>query len=119
MKKQDREKIYFKYGGLCAYSGTKLKDDWEADHINPLRRNLENIAPCQKIINHYKHSLSLEDFRHRVNNLHLQIAKLPKNPKTAKSQRRKDYMIEISRLFDITENKPFAGKFYFETINEH
>lgn len=31
-----RERIYNKFGGLCAYSGTPLEDDWQIDHICPV-----------------------------------------------------------------------------------
>lgn len=71
-----RERIYNKFGGLCAYSGTPLEPDWQIDHVIPVVRNWwdgtkmfpdadseENLVPTQKIINHYKGSLSLELFR--------------------------------------------------------
>jgi 5-methylcytosine-specific restriction endonuclease McrA len=35
MKKQLREEVYNKYGGLCAYTGKPLGDDWQIDHIHP------------------------------------------------------------------------------------
>lgn len=33
--KMDRQKIFEKFGGKCAYSGTDLKDDWQIDHMEP------------------------------------------------------------------------------------
>lgn len=36
-----RERIYNKFGGLCAYSGTPLEDDWQIEHIDPVIRNWE------------------------------------------------------------------------------
>lgn len=39
LTKKQREKVRMKYGGLCAYSGTPLKDDWQVDHVVPIVRN--------------------------------------------------------------------------------
>jgi hypothetical protein len=68
----------------------------------------------QKIINHYKHSISLEDYRERLITLHLRIAKLPKNPRTDKGMKRKDYLLKVASYFGITETNKFDGIFYFE-----
>jgi len=76
ISKKNRELIKQKFNGLCAYSGTVLEDDWQVDHIKPLLRGrrknkmlfedrdcIENMIPCQKIINHYKRALDIETFR--------------------------------------------------------
>lgn len=136
MKKRDR--IYNKYNGLCAYSGTPLKKDWQIDHIHPKCRahfydseamkkcckikgddinDEANLVPCQRIINHYKRALDLDTFRNNwLGRLHVRLRKLPKNPRTEKSIRHKEYLLEVAELFGITENKPFGRMFYFETI---
>jgi hypothetical protein len=130
MKKADRIKIFNKYNGLCAFSGTPLEDDWQIEHIEPVRRNIkqagclcpendcfENMIPVQKLINHYKHSLTLEEFRNwYLGNLHLTLKKLPKNPRTEKSIKRIAYILEIANYFGITEDKPFDKIFYFERL---
>lgn len=130
ISKKDRELIKMKFGGKCAYTGTDLKDDWQVEHIKPLFRNwwtntamfpeahkLENMVPVQKIVNHYKGSLDLETFRSWfLGGLHERLKKLPKNPKVEKSKRKKEYILEVARLFNISENNPFSGKFYFETL---
>jgi len=127
-----RDRIYNKFGGLCAYSGTPLEDDWQIEHINPVVRNWwtntamfkkndneDNMVPVQKIINHYKHSLTLHEFRTwLLGGLHERLAKLPKNPRTEKSRKHKEYLLKVARYFGITEDKPFNGKFYFETITD-
>lgn len=38
MKKEDRQKVFEKFGGRCAYSGTKLESDWQVDHVKPIVR---------------------------------------------------------------------------------
>ena len=129
ISKKNREIIKHKFGGKCAYTGTELMDDWQVDHMEPIERNwwtntaqksenhnINNMVPAQRIINHYKHSMDLESFRNFMMYFHQRIAKLPKNPKVEKSIKRKAYMLEVARLFDITPNKPFSGDFYYETI---
>jgi 5-methylcytosine-specific restriction endonuclease McrA len=127
--KIDREAIKAKYGGLCAYSGTPLKDDWQIDHIIPKATKLkayhniknhndpENLMPVQRIINHYKRSLSLSDFKSwYLGELHLRLKKLPKTTNSPTAIEHKRYLLEVAELFEITIDKPFGGKLYFETI---
>ena len=122
-----REKVYQKFGGKCAYSGTQLESDWQIDHMESKKINsylyseldvnrIENLLPCQKIINHYKRAFDLEMFRTYMKTFHLRIAKLPKNPKVKKSIKHKEYMLKVASYFGITETQPFLGKFYFETL---
>ena len=128
---KNRELIKNKFGGKCAYSGTALEPDWQIEHINPVVRDssggmlfnendcIENMVPVQKIINHYKHSLTLNDFRlYFLGKLHIRLKKLPKNPRTEKSRKRKEYLLKIAGYFGITEENPFNGKFYFETLQK-
>ena len=131
VSKKDREVIRQKFGGKCAYTGTELLDDWQIDHIEPVVRNwidgtvcyqgnhkLNNMIPAQRIINHYKHSQNLESFREFMMYFHKRLARYPKNPVVEKSVKRKAYVMEVARFFDITPEKPFSGKFYFENTME-
>lgn len=137
-----RERIYNKFGGLCAYSGTPpLKDDWQIDHMIPRslmrvndREELggyingewvkldsyndeNNLAPCQRIINHYKRAMEPHTFKEwRLSTLHERLKKLPKNPRVERSIRHKEYLLEVASYFDITPDKPFDGKFYYEKL---
>jgi len=133
ISKKTREMIKQKFNGKCAYTGTPLKDDWQVDHVEPLIRNwwdnttmnekahnIGNMVPTQKIVNHYKGSLSLETFRTwYLGGLHERLKKLPKNPKVEKSIKRKAYLLEVAQLFGIERDKPFSGTFYFETLPEN
>mgnify|MGYP003434777171 FL=1 len=128
MKK--RNIIFNKYNGKCAYCGTELKDDWQVDHVKPRimfeigsyqyegnPNDINNLVPCQKIINHYKRALDLETFRTWfLAGLHVRLKKLPKNPKVEKSIKKKAYLLEVAYLFGISEDSPFSGKFYFEKL---
>jgi 5-methylcytosine-specific restriction endonuclease McrA len=139
VNKKDREVIFYKFGGLCAYTGKPLGDDWEIDHIIPksyahwfnsdvmkkeLKTNLksvndiENLVPAIKIINHYKRGQTLEGFREYIKTLHLRLAKLPKNPKSEKCVNHKKYLLSVAELFDITKDNPWCGEFYFETLEK-
>jgi len=127
-----RDIIKNKFNGLCAYSGTPLEDDWQVDHIKPKimyyigscpyqgnPNDIDNLIPAQRIINHYKRSLPLEKFKSwYLGGLHLRLKKLLKNTKTELAKKRKEYLLKIASYFDITEDKPFSGKFYFETIQD-
>jgi len=124
MKKADREKIFNKFGGRCAYSGTALESDWQVDHVIPKQRcwflmidpdAIENMVPCQKIINRYKRSLSLEQFRNIwLGKLHVRLGKIPKNPRVVRSIKRIQYIQKVASYFGITKDIPFSGKFYME-----
>lgn len=132
ISKKQRELIRNKFGGRCAYSGTELEDDWQVDHVVPIIRNLkgpgalfeqghqnDNMVPCQKLVNHYKANLGLEEFRTwYLGELHLRLQKLPKNPRTYKGLKRKMRLFMIAKFFGITPERPFSGKFYFETFNQ-
>ena len=130
ISKKNRELIKQKFGGKCAYTGTELLPDWQIDHVKPRimyeigaypyegnPNDITNLVPCQKIVNHYKRALPLETFRNWfLAGLHERLEKLPKNPKVKKSIKRKAYLLEVAQLFGIEIDKPFSGRFYFETI---
>ena len=126
-QKIKRELIYNKFNGLCAYTGKPLEKDWQVDHIFPKGNfkykniggfedvnNIDNLLPTLKIVNHYKRCLDLEEFRKYMLSFHLRLAKLPKNTNVKATIRRKVYMYKIAEVFNITIDKPFIGKFYFE-----
>lgn len=37
-KKEDRQKIFDKFGGRCSYCGCELKKNWHCDHLEPVNR---------------------------------------------------------------------------------
>lgn len=69
MKKRDR--VYHKFGGLCAYCGDPIKrDELCVDHIKPLfdggESDISNLNPSCRKCNSIKQNLSIEDFRLRL-----------------------------------------------------
>lgn len=126
INKKTREQIYNKYNGMCAYSG-KLLEIWQVDHITPKYlykmgiakgdpNHIDNLIPCEYILNHYKRGYDLEEWRNFLLTFHLRLKKLPKNTNVENTKRRKLYMFKVAELMDITMDKPFTGKFYFETL---
>lgn len=120
-----RERIKAKFNGLCAYSGTPLEDDWETDHLHAVVRcphtktmmfpeldTEENLVPCQKAINRYKHSHDMETFRtYLLGDLHI---RLKKYPRSGKGLARRQRMEKIAAYFGITPENPFNQIFHFE-----
>lgn len=127
MSPKQRELIYNKFNGKCAYSGKQL-ETYQVDHITPKYRYVllgnrnrnpndpENLIPCEYILNHYKRGLDLEQWRKYLLTFHLRLAKLPKNTNSPSTQKRKDYMFKVADIMGITVDKPFNGVFYFETL---
>lgn len=74
LSKQERETIYQKTNGHCAYCGCELEfKDMQADHVQPFIQGgsdeLENLLPSCRSCNHYKSTLDLEEFRHYMQTL--------------------------------------------------
>ena len=84
--KKDREIIFNKYGGKCAYCGEPLQKGWHVDELLPVKRNhkydknkqkfvwdgtyehperlnINNQMPSCPSCNINKHSGSIEEFR--------------------------------------------------------
>lgn len=115
----NRQVIHDKFGGRCAYTGKPLGDDWQIDHVVPKRQggtdNDDNLVPVLAIANHYKRCLDNEKFKKwLLGGLHERLKKLPKNPRTERGRKRKEYLLKVADAFDIAEDKPFCGKLWFE-----
>jgi len=109
--KIDRQALWKRYNGHCAYCGTEIAlNDMQTDHIKPKvfggDSRPENIMPSCRSCNHYKRDAAgLEGFREKMNTLHERIEKI--------------YIIPIAiryGMMDEFELKPFDGKFYFEKL---
>lgn len=123
MKKTERQKVFDKFGGRCAYCGCELVKGWHVDHIEPIRRNtkwvedkwvvigcqhperetIDNYMPACASCNINKHSDSIEDFRKLIAGFMKHLNEINTQYKIAK------------RYGLVTEN-PIEVKFYFETL---
>jgi len=88
-KKAERQKIYEKCNGRCAYCGDELTKGWHKDHMNPIVRNSEwnrekgrfksvgtyrkpenedfdNLYPACAKCNIQKNSFTVEQFRENI-----------------------------------------------------
>lgn len=127
MTKKLRQEIFEKYGGLCAYTGKPLGHDWQVDHVEPSKHfdwglkqgeanAIDNLVPCLRRINHYKRCKNLETWRQFISTLHIRLKKLPNKTRVQRTEKRKEYLLDVAAAFDITVDKPFNGLFYFETL---
>ncbi len=104
MKQPIRQAVYAKCDGRCGYCGKHITyKQMQVDHIHPKSRNgtnhIDNLMPSCRRCNHYKRSLTVEDFRERITTLH---------------ERLNSYIIEVAKDYGIVEIKPHEGIFYYE-----
>ena len=95
LSKKKREALRMKFGGKCAYCGHDLNARWQADHVEPVNREIKwvrqengtskavatgkmwnpendhegNLMPACSACNNDKHSATLEQWRRRLEDL--------------------------------------------------
>lgn len=128
MNKKDRQIVFNKFGGNCAYCGCELQKGWHVDHINPIRRNesdeniermnklrkipinrgentIENYNPACRQCNIWKSTYSIEQFRKEVSE---QIGRLNNYSANYRNAKR----------FGLIEETGISVEFYFETFKD-
>jgi hypothetical protein len=127
MKKADRQKIFDKCNGRCAYCGCELPKGWHVDHLEALHRDsiydkekmkfvqtgtcqhpendyFENYMPSCPSCNITKATLTLEKFRAYIQ-------------QTVESLNRNNYAAyKFAKRFGLIQETPKEVKFYFETL---
>lgn len=103
-----RQMIYDKMNGHCAYCECKIsKQEMQVDHVFPLRKGgediLENMFPPCRSCNHYKSTLTVEQFKQM----------LEKIPHTLT---RDSASYRNAVRFGLIKPKAKKITFYFETI---
>ena len=127
MKAKDRQIIFDKYNGRCAYCGCELQKGWHVDELLPVLRNMkwnadktkyihdgtyehperlhiDNQMPSCPSCNINKHSMSLEDFRSLIQNF---IYSLNKN----------FVQYKIAKRYGLIQETIKPVVFYFETVD--
>ena len=117
-RKQEREYIYNKYDGHCAYCGEKLKEGWHVDHMWPLVRNIEsdgcmnpqwdtieNKMPACPSCNINKHSLDIEKFRDLIQGF-------------VNSLNKRSTQYKMIKKYGLIEETGKPVKFYFEQCHK-
>jgi len=111
--KINRQAVYNKYSGHCAYCGKVITlKEMQVDHIVPKARgwklsnvnDYSNLASSCLSCNHYKRQHSLEGFRkHYIGKLHKRLAKL--------------YIVRVALDYKIVTLQKWDRRFYFEMVN--
>jgi 5-methylcytosine-specific restriction endonuclease McrA len=121
--KIDRDNIYNKYGGHCAYCGEPLEyDKMQIDHVLPklkykemplaersrLGFNInsdENLMPSCITCNTTKSSMTLNEFREFISNRLFILNKT-------------DTVYKFAKRYGLIKETPHKIKFYFEKTEE-
>lgn len=128
VSKNDREIIFNKYGGKCAYCGTPLQNGWHVDELLPCRRNfkydhdkrkwvhdgtyehperlhIDNQMPSCPSCNINKHSGTIEEFRALVQGF-------------IKSLNRDSTQYKIAKRYGLIKEEVKPVTFYFERVGK-
>ena len=120
--KANRQIIFDKFHGKCAYCGCELQKGWHVDHINPKRRgdcdsrliksnikrgtdDLENLNPSCARCNIRKNSLTLEQFRREIK-------------EQTKRLKRDSNQFRLALDYGLIKETNIEVKFYFEQIEK-
>lgn len=123
MNKKEREVVFDKFGGKCAYCGCELQKGWHVDHIQPAFHNwsdedikkhlkqdrgqnkIENYNPACPRCNRWKGTWSIEQFR---NEIFLQLKRLERDSAP----------FRIASDYGLIKTMDIEVKFYFELFKE-
>jgi 5-methylcytosine-specific restriction endonuclease McrA len=123
--KQERQIVFNKYEGKCAYCGSDLKKGWHVDHIEPIVRdfnynkskvrfeatgtcrnpqneNLNNYNPSCASCNIQKNSFTIEQFRNNIKQF-------------VKSLNEYSTQYKFAKRYGLVTETDVDVKFYFET----
>lgn len=124
MTKKERQIVFDKYGGKCAYCGCELQKGWHIDHIEPAYHNwsdedvkkhlknirgsneIENLNPACPRCNRWKGTWSIEQFRNEIS---LQLERLERDSAP----------FRIARDYGLINTTDIEVKFYYETLSNH
>jgi 5-methylcytosine-specific restriction endonuclease McrA len=123
--KLERQIVFNKYEGKCAYCGSDLKKGWHVDHIEPIVRdfnynkskvrfeatgtcrnpqneNLNNYNPSCASCNIQKNSFTIEQFRNNIKQF-------------VKSLNEYSTQYKFAKRYGLVTETDIDVKFYFET----
>lgn len=120
MKKAERQQVFDKYGGKCAYCGCELQKGWHVDHIEARWHNMnqsdaqrlgmkkgddciENYNPACPRCNNWKGTWTLEQFRIEISEQIKRLIAYSSNYRMAKD-------------YGLIQETGTPVVFYFETI---
>ncbi|SFO05296.1 hypothetical protein SAMN05421741_11844 [Paenimyroides ummariense] len=124
ISKQERQIVFEKYNGKCAYCGCELKKGWHVDHIEPVVRDLKivngkvtSLPTCEKPQNHtlgnfnpscascniLKSSESIEQLRRKI-------------AQFVNSLNQYSTQYKFAKKYGLINETEIEVKFYFETL---
>lgn len=111
LTKAERQEVYKKCGGHCAYCGCDLAyKDMQVDHVDAVARggedNMGNWLPACRPCNYYKSTLSLDDFRECIRRWPMTLA-------------RDSVTYRNAVRFGVVQPRPHKVVFYFEREAVH
>lgn len=116
-----RKEVYEKYNHHCAYCGCELEyKDMQVDHVksvyihNDISKNMSeeemydisDLLPACRQCNFYKNTMSIEDFRKRLENTMMENLK-------------KNFSYRLALKYRLIEEKKSNVTFYFEKDHEY
>lgn len=110
ISKSDRHKVYRMYDGHCTYCGCDLEyKKMQVDHIQSVyahngKNEISNYMPACRMCNFYKSTLSIEDFRERVQTLLERLNKL--------------FIYRLAIRYGLIVEHKHDIKFYFEVADK-
>lgn len=107
----DREAVYNKYHGRCAYCGREIAyKDMQVDHFIPQRNggtdDIENLMPSCRTCNHYKRAESLESFRNMISTIPAKLGE-------------REYIYKVGMAYGFWDAEPKEIKFFFERLDTY
>ena len=109
LTKQERQQVYAKCQGHCAYCGSDLDyKDMQVDHVTPLRiggaDELHNMLPACRSCNHYKATLDVEGYRKNLSGISHRLM-------------RDSVPFQVAIRFGLIRHITDEVTFYFETLD--
>lgn len=111
LSKAERQQIYEKYNGHCAYCGCEMEyKDMQVDHVKALyiggSDELSNMLPACRSCNHYKHTLDVEEFRQYLAGISHRLM-------------RDSIPFQVAVRFGLVRHMGDNVTFYFEQCEKH
>lgn len=108
--KIDRQAVYQKFGGRCAYCGKPIDfKDMQVDHVVPKfdggTDDISNLFPTCRRCNHYKRAETLESFRSMVQAIPVKLME-------------REYIFKVGVDFGFFTDQEQSVKFYFEKARD-
>lgn len=113
LTKVQREEIYKKFDGHCAYCGRAIDyKDMQVDHIVSVHSwneqecgadDMDNLFPACRSCNHYKRAHSVEYFRKMISEIPSKLA-------------RDNYIYKVGCNYGFFDSWPRHVEFYFEKV---